>query len=708
MSGLETHPLRPLMRPRSIAVIGASARGNRGSWMLRNLARFGFPGKVWAVNPNYAEIEGVPCFPALDALPEPAELVAIALPAAPAVEAVRQAAALGARAGLIIGGGFGEGAGKGRELQDELAAICRASGMKLCGPNCYGIFDVHYGSAPFAGDIVDPLVPGRVGFVIQSGAVSHAVHDTAIGRGLGLSHIVTSGNEAVVELAEYVDWMVEDPGTAVIAVFIEGLKKPDRFAAVAAKALAAGKPIIALKVGRSERGRKATLAHTGSVAGADAAYDGLFRKLGVVRVDDLDEMREATILFSAPRRPRGSGFALASISGGLTTMLTDMAEEHGLGTPQPAAETRARIARVLPEFGVANNPLDTTGVLAEKPEILAGVVEGFLADPGIDCFALALNTPLGTVGHRKRARILAETQARIDKPLVCFSVSSAGADREVIETLAGAGVPFLLGARESVVSMRRWAWYEERRCAMAGDRGRLANGFGHVCDLPCDGRRVVAENAARVLLAPYAIPFVAQRRAGDARAAVLAAEELGWPVALKIDSPDIAHKTECGGVRLGLRDAAEFEQAHTAMLAEVRRHAPRAAIDGVLVQRMAPKGVEALIGVKRDPDFGLLLVAGVGGTLVELLREVSLRPIPITAADAEEMLAETRLAALLAGFRGAVPADRAALVEVMLALSDAACDLGERLAEIDLNPAIVLPRGVTIVDALVVLRDDRA
>ena len=327
--------------------------------------------------------------------------------------------------------------------------------MKVCGPNCYGIANVHGRCAPYSGGIVEPLVPGNIGFVLQTGAVTHALHDTMIGRGVGISAIVTSGNEAVVELAEYVDWMLDDPATGVIALFIEGLKNPSRFAAVAEKALRVGKPLVALKVGRSEQGQRATLAHTGSVAGSDQAYEGLFRKLGVIRAEDIDDMRETLILLASPRRPRGPGFALASISGGITTMLTDLAERCGLDTPAPSAATQARLAAALPDFGIALNPLDTTGALVENPAMLAEVAAAFLSDPGIGCFAFALNTPLGTAGHRQRARMLAEVQRVNEKPLVCFSVASAGIDPTTVDTLASEGVPFLMGARETIRAMRK-------------------------------------------------------------------------------------------------------------------------------------------------------------------------------------------------------------------------------------------------------------
>lgn len=707
MADAASHPLASLMAPRSIAVVGASPRGNRGTVILENIRARGFAGGLWAVNAKYDAIGEVPCFPSIADLPEVPDFVAIALPAAASVEALREAAAAGVKAGLLIAGGFAEGSAVGRDLQDEARNICAASGIKICGPNCYGLVNVATGSAPYSGGIVEPLRKGSVGFVLQSGALTHALHDTMVGRGPGISHIVTSGNEAVVELAEYVDWMLDDPGTDVIALFIEGLKNPARFARVAEKALRLGKPIVALKVGRTERGQRATLAHTGSVAGSDAAYDGLFRKWGVIRAEDIDDMRETLILLASGRQPAGSGVAMASISGGVTTLLTDLAESCALETPAPSAETEAKLRAALPAFGIASNPLDTTGALAEDPAILAGVADAFLSDPAIGCFALALNSPLGTPGHRKRARLMVEAQAGIAKPLVCFSVTSYGVDAELADTLAEARIPLLMGARETVLALGRWIGFHDRRRAMLADRGRLAAGTGRVPALPV-GQAVLAEHAATALLSPYpGLRFTPQGRAASAVGAVTVAQGLGYPVVLKIDSADIAHKTEAGGVKLGLRDEGEVRAAFAEVMANAAAYDPAARLDGVLVQKMAPKGFEVLLGLSRHGSFGLQLAVGIGGTFVEILRQVSLRALPVSRADAEEMIDETRLGELLRGFRGSGPFDRAALVEAILSLSDAGSDLGDRLVELDVNPLLVLPegQGVMALDALAVLGD---
>lgn len=702
------HRLDSLLRPRSIAVIGASAKGNRGARILRNLKRFGYTGQAYAVNPNYTEVEGFPCHPSLEDLPDAPEFVAVAVPAERAVDAIRSATRVGSRAGLIIGSGFGEGAGLGSDLAREIGAICFNTGFRLCGPNCYGILNVSEGMAAFSGNVVDPIVRGSIGFVLQSGAISHATHDTALGRGLGVSAIITSGNELNCELSEYVDFLVDDPATKVIAVFIEGLKKPAAFAAAARRALEANKPVIALKVGRSERGKRSTLAHTGSVAGSDEAYEGLFKSTGVVRVNDIEEYIETLLLMSSVRRPRTPGVALASISGGLTTLISDMSEEVGIELPPVGDATRSALGEALPDFGVASNPLDTTGLLAEKPEILPQVTQAFLQDPAISAFGLLFNTPRGCEPQRKlylsHANVLQQAQALTDKPLFGLAVVSGRVDEEVAGILAQQGVPYLAGARAGLLAVRHWANYDARRHELLTRVPAAPKKLG--CN-PLTSEQVYSERASMELLAPYGIRFPRRAQAATAADAAARANEIGYPAVLKVDSPDIPHKTEVQGVRLGLRNEVEVLQAFAEVIADARRHVPTARLEGVTLQEMARGGVEILLGVVRDPQFGPQLAVAPGGIFVELLRAAQVRRLPISRAEAAEMLNTPVLQKLLCGYRGAPPADVDALLDMMEGLSSAALDLGPMISEIDLNPVLVLERGkgALALDALIVTKD---
>lgn len=702
--------LRPLMSPSSIAVVGASPKGNRGSFILRNLRRFNYRGKVYAVNPRCSEVEGIPCYPSLKELPEPVEFVAVAVNTQHVVEVMRQAGGSGVKAGLVIASGFGEGSGKGKAVQQELNSVCAEYGIKICGPNCYGILNVHQGTAPYSGGIVNPLVPGNIGFVLQSGAMTRSMHDSAIGRGMGISYIVTSGNEAVVELSEYLDWLVEDRNTKVIVAYIEGLKNPARFAAVAEKALLRGKTIIALKVGRSEKGKEATLAHTGSVAGSEASYEALFQKYGVVRVNDIDELIEAALLFSSPRRLAGDGFAVASISGGLCSLVSDLAEEIGLKLPALGDVSNQLLNECLPHFGVASNPLDATGAAAEDPATLARAVSAIAQDPGISSVAVVFNTPQSSADSRSffqnKARLIAELQETTAKPLVAFSAASGPVDPGVLEPLQKAGIPFLTGTRESLLGLKSWSWYsaKHRMAASGASQGRIGSGKGLVKPGSWTAGSVLAEREAKELLSLYGIPVARQELAASSRDAVAASMRIGFPVALKIDSPDLPHKTEAGGVKLGLHSPEEVAEAYEAIMVAARAFSPTARLMGVLVQQMAPPGVEVLLGVTRDSQFGLQVAVGLGGIFVEMLRSVALRPVPLSERDVQEMIDSIPLAKMLSGFRGRGPADRTALVDAVLTVSDLAADLNKALDEIDVNPLVVLPlgQGVKALDALVV------
>lgn len=703
---MSQHYLDRLLRPRSVAVVGASAKGNRGSRILRNLRRFGFEGHACAINPNYKDVEGYPCYGSLDDTPEAPDFVAIAVPAAGAVAAVEAAVKRGSRAGLIIGGGFGEGAGEGADLAARIKEIAAAHEFKLCGPNCYGVLNVTDRVAAFSGNVVDPLTPGSIGFVLQSGAISHATHDTALGRGLGISAIITSGNELTCELSEYVDWMVQDPATKVIAVFIEGLKNPQRFAIAARKALEAGKPVVALKVGRSERGRRSTLAHTGSVAGSDESYEGLFRRAGVIRVNDLEEYIETLLLMSSTRRPRSSGMALASISGGLTTLISDVSEDVGIDLPAISDATREALSAALPGFGLASNPLDTTGLLAEKPEILPRVTQAFLDDEAISSFGLLFNTPRGCEPQRKlylsHAEVLNKAQALTDKPLFGLAVVAGRIDEEVAQILGRSGVPFLNGAKAGLRALKHWSNYSQRRDVLL--KRPQPNASLPSLHEPLAVEKVFSERESMEILQKYGVPFPKRWSASNAVDAVQRSKEAGFPVVMKVDSEDIAHKTEVGGVKVNLQNEAEVQAAFDAIMSSVKRHAPAARLAGVTIQPMIRGGLEILLGVVRDPQFGPQIVVGLGGVFVELFKDAQVRQLPITREDAREMLEAPMLKMLLGGYRGARRSDVEALIDCMLALSTAGLELGDRLGEIDLNPVRVMEegKGVIALDALIV------
>lgn len=701
MSDFVFRDLRPLLRPRSIAVVGASPRRNRGARVIENLRRFGFGGEIYAINPKYDEVLGAVCLPAVSALPDGTDLMVVAVGADAALASVRDAGERGVRAVVLIGSGFGEGS-VGSERAAELRRLLDRYDMVACGPNCYGTADLLEGAVAYSGRIVDPLPMGNVALILQSGALSHAVTDSAMGRGLGVSALITTGNEVSATVSDYIAWYAEDESTDVIGVFLEGLRDAPKFAEACRRARARGKAVIVVSGGRSELGRQAAMAHTGAVSGAAAALDGLLASVGAVRVNDLDEFRETVLLFSHLRRTgaRPTGVGVLSISGGASGLVADAAEACGLSLPAFDRDATERLAGILPDFAGVNNPLDVTGSAVEDPSILLRSLRVTAEQPDVGMVVFAMNVGLSGPGqeelYRAQAEILAEVAAGTDTPLVLLTMTAGPLDPIIQATLARAGVPVVMGLRPGVHALR--AWLDWPHFTLTDRPGvEPAGKWPSPYAVASGADALEALEAAGIPVAPFGVASGV-----DEVAAV--AERVGAPLVLKVESPDIAHKTEVGGVRLGVATAAEAEAAAAAMLESVRSHAPDARITGILVQRMVRgDALECLMGVVEDPQVGLVLSIAPGGILAELMGPAASRPVPVVARDVEELLDAGVLGRLLAGYRGVPALDRAALVEVAVRFSKLAAAL-PGLAAAEMNPLLVLPEGegVTAVDCLLI------
>lgn len=696
------------MKPRSIAIIGASQRMSRATRVVRNLQSFGYPGRIFPINPKYDEVLGLPCFADLASTPEPAESVVVGIPAEHVPAVLGAAVESGVRAAVVLSSGFAEAGPVGQARQAELERLSREQGLLICGPNCYGVFNIRLGAATFSADLAE-VRTGHVAIVSQSGGFSHAIAEHLMRqRAVGLSYIVSCGNQAGVGVEDYVEFLIDDEDTAVIGVFVEGFKRPERLRAVAARARGRRKPIVALKVGRSENARQAMLAHTGSLAGAPEIIEAVLKQSGIVQVASISEMIDTLALMSMAGGYARTGWRLAVLSGlgGECGNLSDVADRVGMELPPLTAPTVERLRSVMPDFANPRNPLDGTGAMYENPAIFPGVIDVLLRDEAIDVIAFntRVNVPpaSGWAPARDYTRTLCEAVRRgTDRLVLCFNSFAAGdLDQEVIRPLAEAGIPFLEGSETTLLALRNLRAYRafmDRPEVMstapaAGAARRLAGAGG-----------VLSGEEARGLLREFGIPLAETRPARDGEQAVLAAEALGYPVVLKIDSPDIVHKTDVGGVRLGCASAASVREGVRAMLDEVRRRAPAARIDGVLVQRMLAGGTEMIVGVKRDPLFGPALVCGFGGIFVELLRDVAVRVPPLDRAEALAMIGELRGAALLQGARGRPPADVAALADVLVGVARLAETHASSLRALDINPLVVLEegRGAVAVDWLI-------
>jgi acyl-CoA synthetase (NDP forming) len=693
-----------LMAPRSVAVIGATERADAASsFVMRNLIAQGFAGRILPVNPKGGSIFGHAAATSLAALDETPDVAVIGIAADRVNVALREAAEAGIKAAVVLASGFAELDEEGRNRQAELVAIAAQHGMAVCGPNCLGLFNLNSGAALYSSTLSSALKRGTLALVSHSGASAIALGNT--GR-VGLSHIVSSGNSAATDLPDYIRWLARDDATKVIGIVVEAIRDPQAFADTMETVHAAGKTVIALRAGRSAGGQRATAAHTGALAGSNEAYASFFRRTGVVEVGDMDDFVETATLFSGvkPRPPR-KGVAVIGVSGGGVAHVADIADETGLELPAFAPETIATLKTLLPPFASPQNPLDTTGVVFADASIYSRVLETVAADPSVGVIVAAQDAPPGldaatAAEYVSIAGAVAGFAGATSLPTVLMSNLSAGHHPAVRTAAEGAIV--LNGTRASLNAIR--ALLEPRT------RSDLSRPGGAAAEprwtaMLADGKRLT-ERDAKAFCAAHGMTVTREALAKRADAAAEAARSIGFPVAMKIESPDLPHKTEAGGVRLGIASEDAARATFDEIMRNARAFAPEAKLHGVLVQEMVTGGAEALLGLARHEPFGLGMVVGVGGVLVELVADAAFELLPVDRALALKMIGRTKLAQLLAGYRGGPRADIEALAATMVALSDLASAYGDRIEAIDLNPVAVLPagKGVRILDALVIPR----
>jgi acetate---CoA ligase (ADP-forming) len=692
-----TAAIDALFAPRSVAIVGDSPGGGRGAMMRANLERLGFDGAIYPVNPKYDQIAGRPCFPSLSAVGSEFDVVLAAVSAPRAVETVREAGRLGAGAAVVIASGFAEAGSSGVDLQQQLTDAAAEYGMAVCGPNCYGVFNLAGGFAGYGGPTPVGLRRGGTALLMQSGALTHALLNPASLRGLGISHLVTTGNEAVLRLGDFVQHAVEDPDTSVIACFIEGLRDPGRFADALVAAAAAGKPVVVCKTGRSQAARVAAVAHTGALAGSDDAFDALCEATGTVRVDDLDQLVEACLLLSS-KQPVRAPVVIASISGGGSGVMADLCAREGLALATYSEETAGRLREVLPTFANVGNPLDLTGAVGEQPDLVTSTTEILGAAGEIGSLAFALNAStadndaeLGMYSTMLRdaaAGAKASTSA-----FVGFTMTSGPMHPTLIETAAECGVPLLMGMQEAITVMGRVATAQRNR----RDWQRSARAGS-----PGGERRVLSESESKVLLAEAGVMLPRETVVSTADEAVAEAEAVGYPVVVKVDSAAIPHKTEAGCIRIGLTTPAEVRTA----VSEVSAAADVAGAGApyrILVAEMVPDGLDLVVGALVEPEIGHLVVVGLGGTLVELQAGTRSALTPVGPGEAHDLLGSKPISRLLAGYRGGSALDTEAAAASIAAISRL-LEAHPEILELDVNPLRVLPegKGAVALDGLIV------
>lgn len=707
--------LHSLFAPRSVAVVGATERPFQGSMALRNLVEHRFAGPIYPVNPRYDQVFGLKCYPSLAAIPSPPECVLLAIPSRFVVEALREAGEVGARAAVILSAGFAEVGDEGRRLQDELTAVAHHYQIAVCGPNCLGLANL-VAPAPLFGIAIPVDIPvGRIGVVAQSGSIAVAL--MLVDR-LACSYVVSSGNQAVVDATDYFQYLVEDPDTDVIALFLEAIPRPQSFLAAVVRAHQLRKPIVVCKPGRSARAAAATLAHTGTLAGSYEVYASICQQYGLILVEDLEQMIETLGLLSGTRRiPDRPGVALVNTSGGENALILDLAQSVGVQLPVPSEQTVAALRSTLPDFAPVGNPLDVTGALFYDNASYRRCLRTLADDDSVGTVivvqdlvgkrAVALNRQLFQ-GIADSTIELAQT---VDKPVLLLSGISGEIEPSIRDLLGQAGVPVLEGMRKGLRAVAQYVdWAQYLRRPKLGDTlaARLrtldeARGLpAGLADVLASRSGPIGERDAKAVLGRYGLPVAREALAENAQTAVDIANVLGYPAVLKVDSPDILHKTDVGGVRVGLECAEAVSVAYEEMLQTVRRQAPTARINGVLVQEMVVGGTEVVLGMKRDESFGPMVLFGLGGVFVEVLSAFALRQAPIDKLEAEEMIRGTPGFAVLAGARGRPAGDLPALIDALVLFSRFCVEAAPAIREIDLNPVVVLPegQGVKVLDAL--------
>jgi len=693
-----------LFNPRGIAVIGASADAARpGGQTVHALQREGFKGGVYPVNPKYPEIAGYACYPSLDRIAGDCDLAVIALPAGQVPATIGQCADRGISYAVVLGGGFREAGDEGIAIENAMLDVARSRGVRIVGPNCLGFVNVHSRAYAAFGSLTRPprFVAGGVSAVLQSASLGTSLLIQCAEAGAGFRYIVTSGNEADISMPEWLEACVEDPETRIILAYLEGVGDGRALMRAARRALAAGKPLVLIKAGNTEQGRRAAASHTANLTGEYDVYRAAFRQCGVIEVADIPEAADMIACLGGGRLPGGRRVVVMGGSGGAAAMFSDHADQVGLTLPSLSAATVDELRGVLPALSSLKNPIDYT---AGYPRAQRGLDfhRGFaaaLADPGIDQMAVMF-AAAGNQQLLHGAEVLAATVSGSSKPVIAFSGMTSVIAEEGLRQLRAAGVPVLTSPKRVASAMARLADYAAARMRPVED----ANPAAMTLPVLPDGAVTLNEADSKSLIAAAKVPVTRDRMLplvpGNAAA------EVQYPVALKIVSPDIAHKTDIGAVRLGIADSESLKTAAEEIVASARKAVPHARLDGVLASEMITDGVEMIVGVVNDAAFGPVVAVGLGGVYTEILHDVAYRIAPFSLADAHAMLDELKGRALLDGARGLLQRDVDALAQVLVRVAALAWTLRDRLQELDINPLLVRPRGQGVIaaDALVVLR----
>lgn len=688
--------LEGFFSPRSIVVVGVSRdETGVGHAVFDNIIRGGFTGATYPVNPHAEAIHGHRCYPSVEAVPEVADLAIIAVPAQMVPAALDECASRGTRSAIIVSAGFKETGPAGASLEREVVAIARAKGIRILGPNCLGLVSAEASlNASFAPVFPEP---GNVAFMSQSGALGTAVLDWAAGAGVGLSHFVSLGNKADITEVDLVRAWERDPRVAVVIAYLETISQGRDFVE-AVRSLTKTKPFIALKAGGSDAGARAVSSHTGSLAGSEAAYNAAFRACGAIRVHSVQELFDLSAAFSHQPLPGRSGLGILTNAGGPGVLATDAAEASGVPIASLDADTVRELQRVLPPAAAIYNPVDVLG--DASPQRYEAAARALARDGNVGS-VLAILTPQAMTDAAGMAEALCDAVEGTDVT-VAASFMGGPSVATGVRALRSRGIPqyeFPERAVEALAAMDRYRTLKDSEPdileGVTSDRVVVRRAIDHAQSA---GRTFITEESASKIAAAYGIAVPQGGLARDLASARAIAARVGYPVVLKIASPDILHKSDIGGIAVDILDEESLARAYEQIMARVRTRMPDARVWGLTVQHQVPKGREVIVGVNRDPQFGPLLMFGLGGIYVEVLQDVTFRLCPVTRSEAQHMVSEIRSFGLLRGTRGQAPADTDAIADVIWRVSALVMDFPE-ITELDINPLIVADRGAGAIAA---------
>ena len=670
--GFARKPVENLLSARSVAIVGASTKGRWPSGIYRNLKAAKFPGNIYLINPNYTEIFDDKCYPNLAALPEVPEHLLMLIPTRAVLGTIEEAAKLGTKAATIYSAGFGEGEDpKGKDRAQAMKELCDRTGFVVCGPNCMGSFSLPEGLWSFPTPV--PLLrKGPVGLIFQSGGSLGNWVKGASERGIGFTYAVSSGNEVSLDLVDYLSFLVDEPDTKVITLMVEGIRRPQEFMTVAEEALRKNKPILVVKLGRSEMGKRQAISHTGSLAGADEVFDAVCHRLGLIRVPTLEDLTEMTLAFMPGRFPRGSRAAIVVNSGGMKGLLCDHCDELNTNLAQLSDKTKAAVRPLIPEELVVENPLECGVAGFGDEQGFVNIVKLHAEDDGVDLLAIHGELPRG---EKREAALFKNLAAATDKPILAFARSTYSCTDESRAFQEEAGIPFLQAIKPTLRALAGLGLYGERKKTGVPT---LPAATGKPEEL--DGEKF------NQILQSKGLTLPRQALVGTAAEAVQKAKEIGFPVAMKLIAPEVVHKTESGAVVLGLNSAEQVE-AQAKRLLSLAKGSTK-----LLLQEMV-QGTEIILGARTDPQYGPFLIVGLGGIFVEVLKNVAIRLLPVSESEASAMLKELKGYKVLAGTRGQPPRDTAALVKAMVGLSDIFLNYRNQLSDLEFNPIMLRAEG---------------